>query len=144
MSGKNKANLTMLGRIAALRSLYISTEKNQQKLTFEGKKNRRIKRITLVMSFGLIGAACFDRLRSYYGDTLTLMVEFDKDVTDCELFYNDTEFVPSDHGHQVTLKPPSSATYPEAAPTFSGTPTRAWSAWMTPTWAILTRLSRSD
>jgi hypothetical protein len=65
MSGKNKANLTMLGRIAALRSLYISTEKNQQKLTFEGKKNRRIKRITLVMSFGLIGAACFDRLRSY-------------------------------------------------------------------------------
>jgi hypothetical protein len=71
----------------------ISTENHQLKLTFEGKKNRSIKRITFVMSFGLIGAACFDRLRSYYGDTLTLMVEFDKDVTDCELFYNDTEFV---------------------------------------------------
>ncbi len=37
---------------------------------------------------------------------MTLKVKFDKDVTDRDLrlFYNDSEFVPSEHGDQVSLK----------------------------------------
>ena len=49
----------MLWRLAARRSLSTSTSTSTENLTAQGTKNWRAERIASMLTFGLIGAACY-------------------------------------------------------------------------------------